>query len=204
MSDVSPSLRNLIDDFEVRIVGLEEINVGWQSEILMNSLEHQAGHFLHGRFNVSANPFRPWWRHFPRYWPFVWGIHRSRWNPCTKASDAELWCFLWINDWVNNDEAGDVRRHRGHHDVNVMVNSMITVWCYFHLLLSISIHATAILVSEEVEHSIREHVHVLLCLLWLHHNSLWVHMQNLMQDLSCIIQIHRVTTSSMVLITMAS
>ena len=34
-------------------------------------------------------------KHFPRYWPFVWGIHRSRWIPHTKASDAELWCFLW-------------------------------------------------------------------------------------------------------------
>ena len=32
------------------------------------------------------------WKHFPRYWPFVRGIHRS---PDTKASDAELWCFLW-------------------------------------------------------------------------------------------------------------
>ena len=35
------------------------------------------------------------WKHFPRYWPFVWGIHRDRWIPRTKASDAELWCFLW-------------------------------------------------------------------------------------------------------------
>ena len=35
------------------------------------------------------------WKHFPRYWPFMRGIHRSRWIPCTKASDAELWCFLW-------------------------------------------------------------------------------------------------------------
>ena len=35
------------------------------------------------------------WKHFPRYWPFVWGIHRSRRIPQTKASDAELWCFLW-------------------------------------------------------------------------------------------------------------
>ena len=25
-----------------------------------------------------------------------------------------------INDWVNNREAGDLRRHRGHYDVNVM------------------------------------------------------------------------------------
>ena len=30
------------------------------------------------------------WKHFPRYWPFVRGIHRSRWIPRTKASDAEL------------------------------------------------------------------------------------------------------------------
>ena len=34
------------------------------------------------------------WKHFPRYWPFERGIHRSRWIPRTKASDAELWCFL--------------------------------------------------------------------------------------------------------------
>ena len=35
------------------------------------------------------------WKHFPRYWPFVRGIHRSPVNPRTKASDVELWCFLW-------------------------------------------------------------------------------------------------------------
>ena len=36
------------------------------------------------------------WNHFSRYWPFVRGIHRSRRIPHTKASDAELWCFLWF------------------------------------------------------------------------------------------------------------
>ena len=35
------------------------------------------------------------WKHFPRNWPFVREIHRSRWILHTKASDAELWCFLW-------------------------------------------------------------------------------------------------------------
>ena len=35
------------------------------------------------------------WKHFPRNWPFVRGIHRSRWIPHTKASDVELWCFRW-------------------------------------------------------------------------------------------------------------
>ena len=41
-----------------------------------------------------------------------------------KASDAELWCFLWSalekNGWVNNREAGDLRRHQAHYDVIVM------------------------------------------------------------------------------------
>ena len=35
------------------------------------------------------------WEHFPPYWPFLRGIHRSRWIPLTKASDADLWSFLW-------------------------------------------------------------------------------------------------------------
>ena len=35
------------------------------------------------------------WKHFPRYWPFVRGIHRSPVNSPHKGSDAELWCFLW-------------------------------------------------------------------------------------------------------------
>ena len=47
-----------------------------------------------------------------------------RWIPLTKASDADLWCFLWsvpwINGWVNNREAGDLRRCRAHYDVIVM------------------------------------------------------------------------------------
>ena len=47
-----------------------------------------------------------------------------RWIPRAKASDAELWFFslicAWINGWVNNREAGDLRRHRARYDVSVM------------------------------------------------------------------------------------
>ena len=47
-----------------------------------------------------------------------------RWILRTKASDAELWCFslicAWINGWVNNREAGDLRRHCAYYDVIVM------------------------------------------------------------------------------------
>ena len=38
----------------------------------------------------------------------------SRWIPHTKASDAELWCFLW-------SVSGDLRRCRAHYDVTVML-----------------------------------------------------------------------------------
>ena len=44
-----------------------------------------------------------------------------RWIPHTMASDAELWCFLW-SGWVNNGEAGDLRRHHAHYDVTLMSN----------------------------------------------------------------------------------
>ena len=62
-------------------------------------------------------------KHFPCYWPFVWGIHRLPVNSPTKASAAELWCYLksvWTISWANNVDAGDLRRHRAHHDVIVM------------------------------------------------------------------------------------
>ena len=42
----------------------------------------------------------------------------------TKASDAELRCFfmicVWIDGWVNNREAGNLRRYRAHYEVIVM------------------------------------------------------------------------------------
>ena len=41
----------------------------------------------------------------------------DRWIPLTKASDAELSLICAsINGWVNNREAGDVRRYRAHYD----------------------------------------------------------------------------------------
>ena len=64
------------------------------------------------------------WKHFPRYWPFVRGIHRSPVNSPHKgqrrgALMLSLIC-IWINGWINNREAGDLRRYRAHYDVIVM------------------------------------------------------------------------------------
>ena len=66
------------------------------------------------------------WIHFPHYWPFVRGIHWSPVNSPHKgrwrgASMFSL-IFAWINVWVNNCEAGDLRRHHAHYDFIVMEN----------------------------------------------------------------------------------
>ena len=65
------------------------------------------------------------WKHFPRYWPFVRGIHRSPVNSPHKDQwrGALVFFFficVWINGWVNNREAGDLRRYRAHYDVAIM------------------------------------------------------------------------------------
>ena len=33
--------------------------------------------------------------------------------------------YAWINGWVNNAEAGDLRNHRAHYDVTVMFNVIV-------------------------------------------------------------------------------
>ena len=64
------------------------------------------------------------WKHFPRNWPFVREIHRSPVNFPHKGQSRGALMFsliyAWINDWVNNREAGDLRRQHGHYDVIVM------------------------------------------------------------------------------------
>ena len=63
------------------------------------------------------------WKHFPRDWHFVRWIHRSPVNPphggqWRGALRFSLVCAR-INSWINNREAGDLRRHRAHYDVIV-------------------------------------------------------------------------------------
>ena len=55
------------------------------------------------------------------YWPFVRGIHRSPVNSPHEGQwrKALVFCFIctWINGWVNNRKAGELRRHRAHYGV---------------------------------------------------------------------------------------
>ena len=64
------------------------------------------------------------WKHFPRYWTFVWGIRRSPVNSPHKGQWRGALMFslicAWICSWINNREACDLRRHRAHYGATVM------------------------------------------------------------------------------------
>ena len=76
------------------------------------------------------------WKHFPRCWPFVRGIHR--WSPVNSPHKVQWRGALMfslistrIHDWVNNGEAGDLRRYRAHYDVTVMC-TFICIFIFGH------------------------------------------------------------------------
>ena len=63
-------------------------------------------------------------KHFLYYWPFVRGMHLSLVNSPHKGQWRRALMFslicTWINGWVNNREAGDLRCHHTHYDITVM------------------------------------------------------------------------------------
>ena len=64
------------------------------------------------------------WKHFPRYWPFCGEYTGHQWIPRTKASDAELWCFIWsaLDKWLSKQWWGRcLGGHRAHYDVTSLL-----------------------------------------------------------------------------------
>ena len=64
------------------------------------------------------------WKHFLRYWPNVWGIHRSPVNSLHKGQWRGALVFYliyaWTNGWVNNWHTSNLRCHHTHYDVTII------------------------------------------------------------------------------------
>ena len=73
----------------------------------------------------------PWWRHQTETFSVLLAIcagkvnspHKSQWRVALMFS---LICAR-INGWVNNGEAGDLRRHHAYHGVTVMTKSSLSI-----------------------------------------------------------------------------
>ena len=104
----------------------------FENYILSSAKWHQ----IYFGLNVFRHDDAIKWKHFPRNWPFVRGIHRGPVNSPHKGQWRGAFMFslicAWINDWVNNRGAGDLRRHRVHYDVIVMViNKVMLERCWW-------------------------------------------------------------------------
>ena len=78
------------------------------------------------------------WKHFPRYWPFVHGIHRSSESSPHKGHWHGTLMFslicAWTNSWVSNRDAGVLTRHRSHYDVIIMNALQLYRWIWLRCL----------------------------------------------------------------------
>ena len=87
----------------------------------------------------------------PRYWPFVQGIHRSPVNSPHKGQWHGALMFhlicTWINGWVNNREAGDLRRHRAHYDVTIMQRACMSYIVQHHCITTKTAHPIQVLIE---------------------------------------------------------
>ena len=76
-------------------------------------------------------------KHFPRYWPFVRGIHRSPVNSPLKGQWRGALMFslicVWINGCVNHGEAENLIRYRAHYNVIVMNMSYTVQYIPWHI-----------------------------------------------------------------------
>ena len=111
----------------------------WRQQLSL-SLRTTAGHSYHHHHedmmtSSNGNIFRvtgPLWGEFtgPGEFPTQ--------RPVTRSFDV-FFDLRLINGWVNNREAGDLRRHHGHYDVSVMITlsynchpftATITLWVW--------------------------------------------------------------------------
>ena len=75
-------------------------------------MRHQDAQWCHCNDMIHGDVIK--WKHFPR--SPVNSPHKGQWRGALMFSLI----YVWINGWVNNREAGDLRRYRANYDVTVM------------------------------------------------------------------------------------
>ena len=107
------------------------------------------------------------------------------WIPLTRSSGAEIWWGFFIcariNGWINNREAGDLRRNRAHHDVIVMLRNLpdlgewvvlyITDNQHFNFERNTLIHAP----SQSLTKQISVYIADMLVSLWITKNCTFIY-----------------------------
>ena len=81
--------------------------------------------------NRNFNKFSTWWRHQMETFSMLLAFCEGNSPNIGQWREALMFSLIcaWINGWVNNRDAGDLRRHCAHYDVTVMNNKrIISLW----------------------------------------------------------------------------
>ena len=99
--------------------------------VVNTTIPNNSGLFCWGidpRLAQSPLRFNAWWRHQMETFLALLAICAGNspvtvefpaQRPVTRAFGVSL-IWAWINGWISNREAGDLRLYRAHHDVTVM------------------------------------------------------------------------------------
>ena len=112
---------------------------------------HTFSYFIwYPRGRISANDDVIEWKHFPHCWPFVRWLHRSPVDSPHKGQGRGTLMFSLIcalsNNWANNRDTGDLRRHYTQYDVAVMFMRHIGVENYricIHIFIIYPLNSSA-------------------------------------------------------------
>ena len=98
------------------------------------------------RVRHHINTKKAWWRHQMEIFSALLALCEG--NPPVDSPSKGQWrgaivfslICTWTNDWPNNGDAGDLRRHRAHYDITVMKmhstrNQNIKCWKSFRKAL---------------------------------------------------------------------
>ena len=89
------------------ILWLDMYYIIWYNMILYTAcnrkvyVEHRPDLGLHIRHGITYHDDVIKWKHFPRYWPFVLGIHRSTVNSPHKGQWRGALMFSLVYPWLN-------------------------------------------------------------------------------------------------------
>ena len=123
-----------IQTFSFRKMHLKRSSAKWRPSCLgLNVLSDSIFPAFHQNLSWTNTGPQSWWRHQMETFSALLALcagnspvpvnspHKGQWRGVLMFSLI----YAWINDWVNNREAGDLRRQRGHYDVIVMATNKL-------------------------------------------------------------------------------
>ena len=101
-------------------------------------------YFVWGSPTVTDGfPHKSWWRHQMETFSALLALCAGNspvtgefpaQRPVTRSFEISFIC-VWINSWINNREAGDLRRYHAHYDVIVMSPVMRTTFACHEVVM---------------------------------------------------------------------